>query len=162
MSDGVSQRNLGTMRLQGVSEFNASVDEMAALLDVATKKATVRAAAAVERRIKQKLKQTAHKRGTKTPSAPGDPPSTVDGTLARSITVDGPEMVGFGNYTAAVGSDGVAYSRVQELGGDTGRGHATKLPARPYTLNSLDEMQDRISRIASEEWHSVLDLYAGP
>ena len=148
---------VATFHLEGVTEFKASVDALTDQLDAATKAGTAAQAAWLEGDIKDKLKLSAHSRGTKTPSEPGDPPSTVDGTLARSVIVDGPEMVGFGNYVAAVGADGVVYSRIQELGGVTGKDHKTTLPARPYTLNTLEEDEDDLLRIAESFWGAVIE-----
>ena len=36
-------------------------------------------------------------------------------------------------FSVAIGTN-LVYSRVQNLGGDAGRGHKTKIPARPYLL----------------------------
>lgn len=143
--------------IEGLTEFKASMDALTDAIDAASKAGTIAQAAHLEGDIKDKLKLTAHARGTKTPSLPGEPPSTVDGTLARSIQVDGPEQIGFGNYLAAVGSDGVVYSRIQELGGQTGRGHETTLPARPYTLNTLEEDEDDLLKIAESFWGAAIE-----
>jgi phage gpG-like protein len=60
----------------------------------------------------------------------------VTGTLRRSITVKGPHPLGLGRWEAQIGPTAV-YGRIQELGGVTGRGGATVLPARPYVAPTL-------------------------
>lgn len=150
------EANISGSRIVGLDEFAASLDELTALLAAATGPATARAAHLLERRTKQALKQTAHKKGTKTPSAPGSPPSTVSGTLARSVQVDGPEEIGFGHYVAVVGPT-VIYGRIQELGGTAG--HGAVLAARPYLGPTADDMGPALRRIASQEWKKVIDNY---
>lgn len=90
--------------------------------------------------VQQELAQSSHRKGTPTPSQPGNPPSWVSGTLARSIRFTPPVMAGPGRWTASVGGT-VIYARIQELGGDTGRGGATHLPARPYLRPTADRLR---------------------
>jgi phage gpG-like protein len=114
--------------LKGLIEFRASVDATVARMDAAVRLATGKAAHLIEQRAKQALTTSSHPRGTPTPSAAGEPPSLVSGTLRRSIAVVGPTAVGFATYRADIGPT-VAYGRIQELGGSTAHG---VLPARPY------------------------------
>jgi phage gpG-like protein len=86
----------------------------------------------MERQIRVELSRSSHDRGTPTPSAPGEPPSMISEDLYLSITV---RTVGDGHVQ--VGGT-TAYARIQELGGITGRGHATTLPARPYLRPALE------------------------
>lgn len=104
--------------------------------------------------MKRKLKRKAHKKNEPTNSAPGEPPATVTGTLARSEQVEGPEEIGFGHYVAAVGPT-VVYGRIQELGGEAGNG--ATLPARPSLLNTAEESEKDIHRIAVGAWRDVLN-----
>src|SRR5712692_6879413 len=53
-------------------------------------------------------------------------------------------MVGF------VGSD-VVYSRIHELGGVAGRGHAAHIPARPYLATSVAELSQEIIQVIEKE-----------
>lgn len=154
MSGEPVEARLGGVALHNLDAFEASFDELTAALAAATGPATARAAHLIEGRVKRKLKKKAHKKGTPTPSAPGEPPATVTGTLARSEQVDGPEEIGFGHYVAAVGPT-VSYGRIQELGGEAGRG--ATLPARPSLLNTAEESEKDVSRIASEAWRAVLN-----
>lgn len=71
-----------------------------------------------------------HPAGTPTPSPPGEPPARITGALRGSLKPTGPTPTPMG-FTARMGPT-VAYGRIQELGGVTGRNHATTLPPRPY------------------------------
>lgn len=150
------EAKLGGVVLHGVDAFEADMDRLTAMLAAATGPATAKAAHLIERRTKQKLKLTAHKKGTKTPSQPGQPPSTVSGSLARSVDVDGPEEIGFGHYVAAVGPT-LIYGRIQEIGGKAGRG--ATLPARPFLDPTVEESQDAVRRVAVGEWTKVLNEF---
>jgi phage gpG-like protein len=151
-----AEAKLGGVVLHGVDAFEADLDRLTGMLAAATGPATAKAAHLIERRTKQKLKLTAHKKGAKTPSAPGQPPSTVSGTLARSVQVDGPEEIGFGHYVAAVGPT-VVYGRVQELGGKAGNG--STLPARPFLNPTAEESADDVRKVAVGEWAKVLNEF---
>jgi len=83
-------------------------------------------AAVMVRQVIEELGRSSHPPGTPTPSAPGDPPSLITGTLRRSVMAKN-----LGPGFRRVGATTI-YARIQELSGDTGRGHATHLPARPY------------------------------
>jgi phage gpG-like protein len=129
----------GGVQVVGVAELGAALEELAVALSTATQSATAKASHLVEGEIKKTLATTSHQRGTPTPSSPGEPPSLVTGTLRRSITVDGPHPLGLGRWEAQIGPTAV-YGRIQELGGVTGRGGATVLPARPYVQPSFDRL----------------------
>lgn len=149
MSGEPIEAKLGGVALHNLDAFDASFDALTAALAAATGPATAKAAHLVEGRVKRKLKKKSHKKGEPTNSAPGEPPATVTGTLARSEQVDGPEEIGFGHYIAAVGPT-VVYGRSQELGDE-------HLPARPSLLNTAEESEKDVSRIASEAWRKVLN-----
>lgn len=97
---------------------------------------------AVERQTKVNLALKSHKRGTPTPSLPGEPPALISGALRRSVKISG-RGGRKGVYTGSVGPT-MIYSRIQELGGVAGRNHRASLPARPYlkpaVLKSLPAM----------------------
>lgn len=84
-----------------------------------------------EREIKKTLRTSSHAKGTPTPSSPGSPPSLVSGSLRRSVKAARPVQVGAARWEAKTRPT-IIYGRIHELGGVTGRGHATRLPARPY------------------------------
>ena len=129
----------GAVEVIGITQLIGALEGMVASLNKATKTATAQAAHLLEREIKTTLATTSHPRGTPTPSNPGEPPSLVTGTLRRSITVKGPVPLGMGRWEAQIGPTAV-YGRIQELGGVTGRGGATVLPARPYVRPSYAKL----------------------
>ncbi|RMI47609.1 hypothetical protein EBO15_01525 [Actinomadura harenae] len=96
-------------------------------------------ALAGERAIKLKLSRYQHPRRTPTPSPPGQPPAVVTGTLRRSVITQVPTG-GAGRWIGSVAPTAV-YSRIQELGGATGRGHHVLLPARPYVAPAVEELR---------------------
>lgn len=97
----------------------------------------------------------AHPPGTPTTSRPGAPPDVVTGTLRRSIKSDTPQRSGLGGAIGRVYPTAI-YARIQELGGQTGRGGHTTLPARPYMQPALEKAKPALQRIAVEEWSGAL------
>ncbi|RCG19119.1 hypothetical protein DQ384_38225 [Sphaerisporangium album] len=88
-------------------------------------------ALASEREIKTTLRTYTHSKGTLTPSPPGSPPALVSGGLRRSVKARRPRQTGAARWEAHT-APSIEYSRIQELGGWTGRGHLSYLPPRPY------------------------------
>lgn len=113
----------------------------------------LRAAHRIEAGIKLKLSITSHSRGTRTPSAPGSPPSLVSGALRRSVMVGDIDRQGDTHSVKVYPS--MIYSRIQELGGIAGRG--ARLPARPYVGPAVDESIDDVARIFRDAWEQALD-----
>jgi|SRR5581483_10447761 len=112
--------------------------------------AVVAMAAEAERGIKAKLSQRAHPRGTPTPSAPGQPPAIITGTLRRSVTGQPPQRTGAYRWEAAVGPTAVQ-GRIQEFGGRTGCHYATTLPPRPYARPAVSQLRasGRLDEVAA-------------
>lgn len=102
-----------------------------------------RAEAALEGEIKKSF-TLAHQRGTPTPSAPGEAPAVITGTLRRSIRSTTPEPLATGGAKGMTYPTAV-YARIQELGG-------FGLPARPYVQPSHDRSKEIFRAIAEEEW----------
>lgn len=125
----------------GVDEFKAALDRAVADAYRAGQRGANAAAALVEATTKEKLRQTTHRRGTPTPSRPGEPPSLISGQLRRSVLIVPAEPRGATAWVAKVGPTAV-YARIQELGGDTGRNGASTLPARPYLEPAVKELID--------------------
>lgn len=145
---------MSSVQVFGVRELLGAFTRMGAQLDAASIAATTAAAHLVEERIKTQLGATSHERGTPTPAAPGSPPSLVTGTLRRSVSVTGPNHSGEG-WVSEVGPTAV-YSRVQDMGGVTGRGHRTRLPARPYVRPAYESAVGEIGGIFREAWSRAL------
>lgn len=140
--------------LASVTEFGAALLAVQAKQVAATGAATGKALHLIERRTKEKLATTSHKRGEPTPSMPGEPPSLVSGALRRSAQVEGPSPMGPISWEGSVGPT-MEYGRIQELGGSTGR---SELPARPYLSPAFDEALPEIAEIYAEAWAAALGL----
>jgi phage gpG-like protein len=93
------------------------------------------------------LSATSHARGTPTPSAPGQPPALITGTLSRSVTADPVKPLSETQFMVQVGATTV-YARIQELGGQCGRGHATTLPPRPYLAPTVQRISPALGQVA--------------
>lgn len=146
-----------TIILTGVAEFRRALDEMVARASAAALTAVTTGGHLVEAETKAALGRSSHARGTKTPSAPGQPPSLVSGTLRRSIRVTTPEAKGLTGWTVSVGPSAI-YGRIQELGGDAGWADASYLPPRPYLEPSLQKViQDgSLAACYTAAWRSAL------
>lgn len=140
--------------MSGVAEFRRAVDELVARTNAATLKAATTGGHLLEAQVKLALTESHRSSnpggrdsrgrftsGGHSASPPGSPPALVTGTLRRSIKVVGPVPKGATGWTVSVGPTAV-YGRIQELGGVTGRGGATTLPARPYMAPSLKKILD--------------------
>ncbi|MFI5814853.1 hypothetical protein ACIA7S_28340 [Streptomyces sp. NPDC051643] len=147
----------GAIQVLGVSELNGALERLLVSLNVATRTATAQSSHLLERGIKQKLATSSHPAGTPTPSAPGDPPSLVSGTLRRSTTVKGPVPLGMGRWEAQIGPTAV-YGRIQELGGSTGRGGATELPPRPFVRPVYETLaaSGALTNLYHSAWRAAL------
>lgn len=118
----------------GLEGFDAGMQRLVASAGQACRRGANNAAQLVASETKAKLTTSSHRKGTPTPSRPGEPPSLVSGTLRRSVKIVPAQPVGGTAYKAQVGPTAV-YARVQELGGDTG---TTFLPARPYLQPTVE------------------------
>lgn len=121
----------GTVNITGISEAADALRAIAVRLDEATAQAAGAARDLVESKARANLSLRSHARGTPTPSAPGQPPALIDGTLRDSFHGTLPVSDGDGGWLCTL-STGLVYSRIQELGGWAGRGHRSHLPPRPY------------------------------
>ncbi len=139
--------------LLGVPEFERALAGMVAAADRASREAVAKGAHLIEAETKRNLALTSHRKGTPTPSPPGQPPSLVTGQLRRSIQVKGPVSLGSGTWQASVGPTAV-YGRIQELGGVTGRGGRSYLPPRPYLGPALDSLvsSGRLAKLFAAAW----------
>lgn len=143
--------------LVGVPRFQAALDELVAAAGEATKTAVIKGGYLIQAETQKKLTTSSHPRNTPTPSQPGEPPSLVTGQLRRSIRIDHPNRGGDGIWSTRIGPTAV-YGRIQELGGVTGRGGATTLPARPYLAPALEAAisSGRLGDVFDEAWRVAL------
>ena len=143
-----------TAHLEGISAFRDHLLAAVGRLDAATKAATAAAGAVVELETKNQLRKTSHSKKTPTPASPGSPPSLISGALMRSVAAQGP-VGGAGTYVETAGPS-IIYGRIQELGGDAGRHHASHLPARPYMKPALEESKPKLEALFVEAWTAAL------
>ncbi|HWU23642.1 MAG TPA: hypothetical protein VN088_19040 [Nocardioides sp.] len=117
-------------RVGGADGWATRADAILARVRTASDGAVDDGLAMVQQSAQQNLRHFTHPPGTPTPSAPGDPPALISGTLLRSVkarrTSTGPNV-----FAGKVGST-VIYGPPQERGARTGRGHHTILPPRPW------------------------------
>lgn len=130
-----------TFTFRGMPEFVAALEQLPVYAYLGARRAVDAAAALVELETKKSLTRYSHPKGTPTPSPPGQPPAIVGGALRRSVRVRKSYSLGPGQWAAQVGPT-IVYGRIQELGGVTGRGHRTTLPARPYLGPSVKRLID--------------------
>lgn len=138
----------------GADDLAAALERMAERGASAARPAAEAMAAVAERAIKQELSASSHPRGTPTPSRPGEAPSLVTGQLRRSVRRTRSEG-GAGHWEAHVAPTTV-YARIQELGGSAGRGHRTRLPARPYAGVGIAMSRTRMHRAAIRAFRKVV------
>ena len=134
----------------GFEDLEAAMKSLVDHADEASKAAAQAASVVLQRGIQLELSRSSHSAGTKTPANPGQPPSLITGRLRQSVRVTRLARTGSGQWTATVGATTV-YARIQELGGDTGKGHRTHLPPRPYVRPAEDKwtLKARESAIAA-------------
>ena len=97
------------------------------------------------------LTARSHGFSTKTPSAPGTPPAAISEALAASMMNEPAVMTGPADAMARSGPT-IRYSRIQELGGDAGRDHASHLPRRPYVEPALDDSPADVGQVMLDAW----------
>jgi phage gpG-like protein len=115
----------------GVEDLENALRRLIEQADDAAKAAAQAAAVVMDRGVKLELSRSSHAPGTKTPASPGLPPSLITGRLRQSVRMTKLWQSGVHQWTSNVGGT-VVYARIQELGGNAGRGHKSHLPPRPY------------------------------
>lgn len=129
----------GAMSITGITEALDALQAMAARVEAATPTALVAASDLTEEHARANLDRTSHRRGTPTPSAPGEPPSRISGTLRDNWEATPPVPLGGGAWTCSLRPTTV-YAAIQEHGGNAGRGGHTVLPPRPYLRPAVEEL----------------------
>lgn len=141
----------------GLSAWTGAVRRTEGRMDRANWRATRLAMAVMEKRVKLYLRTFTHPEGTPTPSPPGGPPALVTGNLARSWRNRGPRLGLKPGVVEMEGGPTTVYARIQELGGQTGKGGRTRLPARPYVSPMVRAVRREVRRIYLEQWRKALD-----
>lgn len=117
-----------------------AVDGWARALDGAVAFAITKAAEVTRREMvgpEGLKKYPRHKKGTPTPSPPGEPPAQITTKLRTTTRVGDRVRKGFAQYEQVAGPT-MVYARAQEFGVPS-----RKLPARPYVEPAYKRVRDR-------------------
>ncbi len=141
--------------------MSASGDRLRAMADragLAARACAGQMAAAGKDAIKDELTKRGHPKGTPTPSPPGQPPARVSGNLWDHVISTSPTSAGAHRWVAMAGPSDVAYSRIHEFGGITGRNHAAVIPPRPYVLPAVTALRasGRLTEISAHTFQAVV------
>lgn len=112
-------------------------EDMPTVIDKAVEKGVNMVTAEARKEVvgaKGLTKYEKHKRGTPTPSPPGEPPAQVSMDLRRSVRAFPAVKIGHGKYSGYV-EPVMPYARYQELGTAT-------MPARPFMRPAKDRMME--------------------
>ena len=138
--------------------FDASIDELKARVNIATRNAVALGGHEIEREARAQFSTS----GAPHQSS-GEPPNTISGTLYRSIKLipDSPFSTGLGRWQVSVAPTTV-YGRRIELGfvGEDSAGRIygpPKNPAKyPYLKPGLDKALPILPRIFTDTWRAAL------
>jgi phage gpG-like protein len=153
-------------------------DNLRRLRDLAETEAPLAAVKALsqagETAVKVKLTSSSHPEGTRTPSAPGEPPSLVSGKLRRSLKRTPAMATAPGCATCVLGSSlicapvhefgpvTITAKRFPQLGNPTAGffGKRVTIPRRPYVAPAMLEYvtSGMATRVAAEAWAAALGL----
>lgn len=136
------------------NDAKALADALTRMADLAATEAPRAVASAMAEATAQVVR--AKLGGGPAPSPPGSPPARRSGDLQDSVVVlPGVETVG---YAEAIMGPDIVYGRIHELGGDTGRNHATHLDKRPYLTPSVVETDPVNEALAAETFARTVGL----
>lgn len=134
--------------MAGFEEVVVRLRAMQATAPVAAAAAANAMAALMTAETMKTLGTSSHAKGTPTPSSPGDPPSLISGDLRRSVMlIPAVPVTGTATWMAEV-YPSIVYARIQELGGQAGRGHHTTLPPRPYMAPTVERIRPLLGAAA--------------
>lgn len=143
------------IELEGSAAFRVHLKRYIEAIDLGTRRGVGNAASEYGKAIRENLRLKTHPPRTPTPSAPGEPPALVTGHLMRSVTQRRVRRLRAHVFIASTGPTAV-YSRIHEHGGETGRNHATTLPARPYVHPAFVATTPKVRRIVRREISKAL------
>lgn len=147
-----------TITVEGSGEWRTAMDRKIKAIHGAMSEAVSEGMTIVHREIAAQLNLTSHPVGTPRPEEFGLlPPSHVTGNMIRSIDEYGPYYETANRVVGLVGP-GAVQSRIQELGGDTGRNHATHLPARPYVRPAVEIARPQIAESHLRVFSDAVEL----
>lgn len=143
--------------VEGGDQFHEALQAIAGRMSAATETALEESADLVVTTTQGKLSHAGTYRppnarpGSPMSSEPGTPPALQSGYLRDQVLRRLEGEVDAGVFQARVYPSTV-YARIQELGGVTGRGHRTHLPARPYFEVSVEECRDEVYSVFVNTW----------
>lgn len=140
----------------GLSAWDLALTRKFVAVERSTQVAMRQSLRIVERSYKKILRTYTHPEGTPTTSPPGQPPAMVTGELMRSVTPRGPRPGKRPHTTVGTVGPTKVYSRIQDLGGRTGRKYRTRLPARPYANPATDRVRPDVRRTFHKRWSEAL------
>lgn len=126
------------IRVRKTKTLNA-LDRIIRAIEELTPQAVEEVRDQTRRDVVRLLRLKWHPKNTPTPSMPGEPPARISSDLLRSIRPFPVERTGEFTWKASIKSFN-DYSRIQELGGVSGRGHRTHLPPRPYLKTAVNDL----------------------
>ncbi len=141
-----------TARFEGQDRVYAAFAAMMAKAEAETVKTIESVLEKVARQERTMLSLGWHPKGTRTGSIPPAPPWRISGDLSRSVRVEKPHSTGPFRWEGRMGPTAI-YARIQELGGVTGRGHRTVLPARPHLKPAWEIVRPSVHGQFVKAWH---------
>lgn len=139
------------MAVSGVRETEAALARLKQRVRGATPDVIDKVLEQGKRHAQVLLSAGQHVRGTPTGSTPGSPPWRIGGHLRDAWRLDRAKPLGADRWSGQVGPT-ARYSRIQELGGVTGRGHHTRLPPRPYFKPAWAIVRPSVGRTFARAW----------
>jgi phage gpG-like protein len=138
------------IRVQGAAAISAALTALGERMLAETRTAVLTVLEQVARQERTLLSLGWHPAGTPTGSLPGTPPWRVSGDLSRSTRAEPPTLRG-ATWTGRAGPTS-AYGRIHELGGWTGAGHRTYLPARPHLRPAWEIVRPTVAATFTRAW----------
>ncbi len=139
-----------TAQVHGADRVSVALARMAATALERTGTTVARVLHQVERQERTMLSLGWHPHGTPTGSVPPSPPWRISGDLSRSVKVEEPTLRG-ATWTGRSGPTS-PYGRIHELGGWTGAGHRTYLPARPHLKPAWTIVRPTVRATFVRDW----------
>lgn len=137
----------------GIKESRAEFEALKKAIRRVTQQGVTHVLEQTQRQQKTLLSLGVHRRGTPTGSVAPNPPWRISGDLRASVEVEKGHRIAENRWMGRVGpSTRTPYGRIQELGGWTGRHHATKLPARPSLKPAWKVVRPTAGKTMARYW----------
>jgi hypothetical protein len=140
----------------GVDEACAALDAIAEAWRQATPAGIDSVMNKMVRQTKVQLSMGQHPPGTKTGSVAPAPPWRISGKLRASVKKTPARALGGDRWQGEAGPSDIVYARIQELGGDTGWRHRTRLPPRPYVAPAWRITRATAAQSMAKYWRNAV------